>query len=154
MEYTIGEISEMTGLTISTLRYYEKEGLLSGVKRQSGIRKYTDKDINTLRIIECLKYSGLQLEDIKNYMILCKRGDKSLKERLDIFLETEQRVKKQIESLNRTLDMIQFKKWYYTTAIKNNSERSVRDISYDEMPDEIKELYSKTHSGFINEKVQ
>lgn len=72
--YTIGEISEMCGLPISTLRYYDKEGLFPDLKRVSGIRKFGEKDIEALRVIECLKRSGLELKDIKQFMKWCTRG--------------------------------------------------------------------------------
>ena len=57
--YTIGQVSEMFGLPISTLRYYDKEGLLPDIERVSGIRKFKDKELEALRVIECLKKSGL-----------------------------------------------------------------------------------------------
>ena len=56
--YTIGQVSEMFGLPISTLRYYDKQGLFPGMERISGIRKFSEKEIETLRVIECLKRSG------------------------------------------------------------------------------------------------
>ena len=59
--YTIGQVSEMCGLPVSTLRYYDKEGLFPGMRRESGIRKFDETAIEALRIIECLKKSGLEL---------------------------------------------------------------------------------------------
>lgn len=59
--YTIGQVSEMFGLPISTLRYYDKQGF-SGMERISGIRKFSEKEIETLRVIECLKRSGLEIK--------------------------------------------------------------------------------------------
>ena len=47
--YTIGQVSEMTGLPVSTLRYYDKEGLFPGMERQSGIRKFGDRELEALR---------------------------------------------------------------------------------------------------------
>lgn len=70
MGYSIGEISRISGLSIPTLRYYEKEGLLNDVERRNGIRVYNESHINTLNLIECLKNAGLQIEEIKHYMDL------------------------------------------------------------------------------------
>ena len=53
--YTIGQISEMFHIPVSTLRYYDKEGLFPHMQRSSGIRKFTDQEIETLHVIECLK---------------------------------------------------------------------------------------------------
>ena len=69
--YTIGQVSEMFGLPISTLRYYDKQGLFPGMERISGIRKFSEKEIEALRVIECLKRSGLEIKDIKQFMDWC-----------------------------------------------------------------------------------
>ena len=53
--YTIGQVAEMFGLPISTLRYYDKQGLFPHMERVSGIRKFSDTEIEALRVIECLK---------------------------------------------------------------------------------------------------
>ena len=60
MNYSIGEVSRMFGLPQSTLRYYDKEGLLPQIQRQgAGIRRFDEQAIEALRVIECLKKSGL-----------------------------------------------------------------------------------------------
>lgn len=59
MTYTIGQVSEMIGLPISTLRYYDKMGLFPHMKRVSGVRQFSDTEVDALRIIACLKKSGL-----------------------------------------------------------------------------------------------
>ena len=66
--YTIGQVSEMFDLPVSTLRYYDKEGLFPELSRTSGIRQFSENEIETLRIIECLKKTGLQIKDIKQFM--------------------------------------------------------------------------------------
>ena len=63
--YTIGQVSEMFDLPISTLRYYDKQGLFPEMTRVSGIRKFDDTEIDALSVIECLKRSGLEIKDIK-----------------------------------------------------------------------------------------
>ena len=81
MEYTIGEVSKMFGLSISTLRYYDKEGLFPNIERKSGIRKFSEKEIDSLKIIECLKKSGLEIKEIKYYFELCELGTESFQKR-------------------------------------------------------------------------
>lgn len=56
--YTIGQVSELFHFPVSTLRYYDKQGLFPNLKRQSGIRQFDESDLEALRIIECLKASG------------------------------------------------------------------------------------------------
>lgn len=72
--YTIGQVSELFGLPISTLRYYDKEGLFPTIQRDSGIRKFGEKELEALRVIECLKKSGLEIKDIKQFMEWCVQG--------------------------------------------------------------------------------
>ena len=56
--YTIGQVAEMFGLPVSTLRYYDKQGLFPGLERASGIRRFGDTELEALRVIECLKKAG------------------------------------------------------------------------------------------------
>lgn len=148
MEYTIGQVAKLTGLSISTIRYYDKEGLLNGINRKSGIRSFNDKDLNTIRVIECLKNSGMLIKEIRDFMKLCEEGDSSLNERYNFFLDQEKKVQDQIKSLNQTLKLIKFKQWYYLKAISGNTESIVKNMSIDDMPDDIKELYLETHNDY------
>ena len=64
MEYSIGEAAQKAGISASTLRYYEKEGLLPSIKRdKNGIRSFTDEDLQSLRIIECLKATEMSIKE-------------------------------------------------------------------------------------------
>ncbi len=58
--YTIGQVAEMFGLPVSTLRYYDKQGLFPGLERASGIRRFGDAELEALRVIECLKKAGME----------------------------------------------------------------------------------------------
>ena len=72
--YTIGQVSEMFQLPVSTLRYYDKEGLFPHMTRISGIRKFSDTEIECLRMIECLKKTGMEIKEIKQFMEWCAEG--------------------------------------------------------------------------------
>ena len=111
--YTIGQVSEMFELPVSTLRYYDKEGLFPDIKRISGIRKFDEKEIEAIRVIECLKRSGMEIKDIKKFMEWCTEGKKTYSKRRDLFIKQKKDVEEQIKRMNRVLDMIKFKCWYY-----------------------------------------
>ena len=69
--YTIGQVSTMFDLPVSTLRYYDKEGFFPNLERKGNIRYFSDNELEALRIIECLKKSGLEIKDMKkgkNYL--------------------------------------------------------------------------------------
>ena len=71
MTYTVGEMAAMLDVPASTLRYYDKEGLLPFVARSSGgIRQFRDSDLEWLRIIGCMKKAGMSLKDIRQYIQL------------------------------------------------------------------------------------
>ena len=65
--YSIGQVAEMFGLPISTLRYYDKQGLFPNMERVSGIRKFSEAEIEALRVIECLKKAGMEIKDCLLY---------------------------------------------------------------------------------------
>ena len=72
--YTIGQVSEMFHLPISTLRYYDKEGLFTSLERKDNIRCFSDTEIEAIRVIECLKASGLEIKDIKQFFQWVTKG--------------------------------------------------------------------------------
>lgn len=115
--YTIGEVAERMHVTAHTLRYYDKEGLMPFVKRSdSGIRQFTEADFDWLHIIECLKATGMPIKDIKTFIDWCMEGDSTLAKRYEMFLERRRIVLEQMQELQRTLDTIDYKCWYYKTA--------------------------------------
>ena len=66
--YTIGQVAAMFGIPVSTLRYYDKEGFFPNLERKGNIRYFSDNELEALRIIECLKKSGLEIKDIKQFL--------------------------------------------------------------------------------------
>lgn len=141
MTYSIGAVAEMFGLSVPTLRYYDKEGLLPKVKRSDGgVRRFDSGDIECLRVVECLKKTGMPLKDIRVFLAWCSMGDASLEKRRDMFLERRQEVKRQMEELEGTLKMVEFKCRYYETAVKAGTERVVLDMRPDELPEIAKKI--------------
>lgn len=143
--YTIGQVSKMFNLPISTLRYYDKEGLFPDMNRESGIRKFSEKELEALRVIECLKKSGLEIKDIKQFMEWCVKGSETYSQRRELFLKQKKIVKAEIQRMNKALDMINFKCWYYEQAIKDGNEDRVSAMNEEDMPEEIRKAYKNAH---------
>ncbi|WP_295730568.1 MerR family transcriptional regulator [uncultured Limosilactobacillus sp.] len=124
--YSIGEVSQITGLPSSTIRYYDSLEFLPYLQKNSqGVRQFTQKDIDTIQVIECLKRSGLTLKEIQNYTKLIAQGDHSLKERREIFYRTRQRLLNKMDELQATLKVLDFKCQYYDRALKEGTEKNV-----------------------------
>ena len=145
MFYTIGQISTMTNLSISTLRYYDAEGLFPNLNRKSGIRQFSNRELETIRVIECLKKSGLEIKEIKKFIKMCQEGPKTYKQRKALFDNQKKLVEEEIKKLNKTLDMLNFKSWYYETAIKDGNEEHLKEMIPNNLPSEIQELYNRSH---------
>ena len=143
--YTIGQVSEMTGLPVSTLRYYDKEGLFPGMERQSGIRKFGDRELEALRVIECLKKSGLEIRDIRQFMEWCAQGSSTYPQRRAMFIRQKESVEAEIARMNRVLDMLSFKCWYYEQAIKDGNEQRLSAMTPEDMPEEIRQAWLRAH---------
>lgn len=123
MGYTIAQAAERMGLTAHTLRYYEKEGLLPFVERNAqGNRDFKESDFEWLDVISCLKSSGMPIKNIKAFIDWCLQGDGTLEKRLNVFLEHKKVVEAKMEELQKHMDKINYKIWYYETAIKAGTE--------------------------------
>lgn len=122
-KYTIKEVSELMNLPISTIRYYDKEGLLPFIERKaSGYRIFSDTDIQMLKVIECFKSTGMSIKDIKQFIEWVKLGDDSLQERYNLFVERKKVVEEQMSALQKQMDIINHKLWYYQTALEAGTE--------------------------------
>lgn len=145
--YTIGQVSEMFHLPVSTLRYYDKEGLFPNLERSSGIRRFSDKEIEALQVIECLKKSGVEIKDIKVFMEWCSQGSSTYSQRRDFFLRQKEIAENEIRKMEKVLDMIRFKCWYYEQAIKDGTEERINQMLPDHLPEEIQAIYNHAHEN-------
>lgn len=114
MSYTIGEVAKILNLTVPTIRFYDKEGLLPYLQRNNGnARRFSEKDVEFLRIIKILKKSGLQIKDIKKFFQWCREGESTIKNRYELFLNQKKIIEQQIFELNQELEYIERKIDFY-----------------------------------------
>ncbi|KKK39051.1 MerR family transcriptional regulator [Mesobacillus campisalis] len=126
--YSISEAAKELNLTAYTLRYYDKEGLLPFVERTpNGTRLFKAADIGALKIIECLKSTGMPIKEIKHFIDWCSEGDSTLQQRYDMFLERKATVEAQMEELKKTMELIEHKCQYYKTALEAGTEDIHKD---------------------------
>nr|WP_256522619.1 MerR family transcriptional regulator [Halobacillus sp. A5] len=110
------------------MRYYDKEGLLPFVERtDSGRRLFKENDIEALKVIECLKSTGMPIKEIKSFIDWCGDGDATLQQRYNMFIERKATVEAQLAELNKTMEVIEHKCWYYKTALEAGTEDIHKD---------------------------
>lgn len=143
--YTIGQVSQMFNIPISTLRYYDKEGFFPNLKRSSGIRRFGEQDIEALKVIECLKESGLKLKDVKQFIKWATKGSSTYKNRKELFEKRKIAVEQEIIKLQKTLNILEYKCWYYDKAIKDGTEDRIYKMLPNKLPAKIQKLYDSFH---------
>ena len=144
--YTVSQAAEQIGLTAPTLRFYEKEGLLPFVERSSsGIRVFREADLDWLRLIACLKATGMPIKDIRQYIDWSLEGDATLEKRRQMFYERRRAVEGQIAELKKTLATVNYKCWFYDAAVEAGSAETVQRIPLDQMPEAIRQ-YKKSQA--------
>ena len=117
--YSIQDVSEKTGLTAHTLRYYEKEGLISGVERsQGGFRQYSDEDLERLGLICCLKNTGMSIQEIARFVQLTHEGDHTLEERVELLRAHREQVLARMAEMQKHLEKVTWKLNFFTEKLK------------------------------------
>ncbi|NCC06597.1 MAG: MerR family transcriptional regulator [Clostridia bacterium] len=138
MTYTIGKAAQMINLNAPTLRFYDKEGLLPFVERsEGGIRLFKETDFEWLRLIECLKATGMPIKDIKTFIGWCMEGDATLEKRREMFCERKAAVEQQMKEMQDTLDIVTYKCWFYENAVRLGSNEKAKELLETAMPAEM-----------------
>ena len=115
MGYTIKAAAERTGLSANALRYYEKEGLLPHIERsKSGIRTYSDEDLEWIGLVCCLKNTGMSIKQIRDFVDLSLQGPQTLKDRCDMLGVHKKAVEAHIAEMNEHLEKVTWKIDHFT----------------------------------------
>lgn len=108
--YSIRQVASLTGLSIDTLRYYERAGVLAPVARNnSGHRCYSKDRITGIQFVVKLRATGMSVARIKQYIALSRRGEQTIAERRAMLEAHAQHVQRQIEQLSATQRAIKHK---------------------------------------------
>lgn len=113
--YSIHQVAEKTGMKSHVLRYYEKEGLLPCIGRtESGIRRYTDEDLELLGLISCLKNTGMSIKQIRDFVELSESGDETFSKRCEKLIEHKKKVEEDISQMHKHLLKVAHKIDFFT----------------------------------------
>ncbi|MGN0878181.1 MAG: MerR family transcriptional regulator [Oligosphaeraceae bacterium] len=112
--YTVKEMAEKMGLTPYAVRYYDNEGLIPYVERTVGnSRRFSDYNLAWLKIVHCLRSTGLPVSEVRRYIEMCREGDSTIPERAAMIHAQERKLREQLDELNRQMEILEYKKRYY-----------------------------------------
>lgn len=131
--YTIKEVATAVGESEHTIRYYCKEGLFPFLIRdKNNVRKFSEADLNGVRIVLCLRDTGMPLAEIRHYMELCAQGKSTLPERLEIIRQQKKNADKQMAELQKKIDHLAWKEQHYMALIQNGEEDDCNPLAQKE----------------------
>ena len=148
MVYTVGEMAKMLEVPASTLRYYDKEGLLPFVERSpGGMRMFQEKDFEWLQVIGCLKKAGMPLRDIRVYIELAMQGDETIARRLELFRKQRTVLETRMAELQQTMDTLDYKCWFYETAAARGSTEGISDLPNEALPEALRPVRERLRAA-------
>ncbi|WP_042199497.1 MerR family transcriptional regulator [Paenibacillus camerounensis] len=116
MTYSIKDVAEIFNLSIYTIRFYDKEGLLPFVSRnKAGRRVFTESDLYLIRTICCLKDTGMEIKAIRNYVDFVMQGADTIDPRKSLLLEHRAKILRDIENLTQNLNQVDSKLEIYAS---------------------------------------
>lgn len=136
MAYTVSEMANLVGISPSAVRFYDKEGLLPDISRSSaGTRRFGEKDIESLKLIEGLKAAGLSVSEIKTYVKLTKRGKDGIERKRELLETAQKRTDEKAKEVRKANNLIKYQQWLLDRAEKGGS---LKDIPTAEVPPEFR----------------
>ncbi len=123
----IAEVSERYSLSVDTLRYYERAGLIPPVNRSdSGIRNYSELDLKRIEFIKCMRRAGLPVEVLIEYVGLYQQGDQTIEARKEILKEQRAILAAKMAEMQKTLDLLDYKIDRYETALLTKEKELIQ----------------------------
>lgn len=124
-KYTVKKVAELMNLSPHTIRYYENSDLIPGVDRTDGnIRMFSEYAVSWLRLVHCLRATGLPIEQVRRYIRMCEKGDSTIPERARIIFQQEESLRSQLENLQQQFEVLKYKKEYYRKLLESRSAGS------------------------------
>jgi len=144
MYYTVKDVARQTGLTTYTIRYYIKEGLFPRVSvDKRGRHLFTDMDIETFYIIQCLKRCHMTIKEIRSYIDWLDEGDVYIERCLSLFEDKQTVIKKELQRLTECMDAVNYKVWYYQKAKEAGTLSVHNDMSEQDIPEDMKTIRAR-----------
>ena len=138
MSYTIIEVERKTGIASRKLRFWADKGLFPFLEKdKNGVRYFSEQDLQWVIWVNCFRQIGMSIQNIKNYIELCIKGDNTMQERLEIILNEKQKIINQISDLQNILEKLNDKTKDYKNMIAENKDK-FNPVSKDYIKTKIK----------------
>ncbi|MEI4321563.1 stress response transcriptional regulator NmlR [Streptococcus suis] len=126
----IKEVSQVTGLSADTIRYYERIGLVPKIARKSsGVRDFVENDVAILEFIRCFRSAGMSIERLIEYMGLVQAGDSTVEARIDLLKEEQEELRSRLSEIQQALDRLDYKIENYQTILRGAENQLFADSS-------------------------
>ena len=130
-ELTIQQVSERTGLSVYTLRYYERNGLFEPIDRAAnGQRRYSTTDVARIEFLTKLRMTGMPIRQMQKYALSLRQNPEALNERREILEAHEREVQQRIQEFTRNLEMIQWKIQNYKKIEARNAKNRITEHQF------------------------
>ena len=137
-KYTVKETAEKLGMTTYTVRYYDNADLIPRVERSSGnIRLFSDRNLAWLKLVHCLRMTGLSINDVRKYIQMCQKGDSTIQERANLIFKQEKVLHDQLKTLNRQMEILKYKKKYYQDLLSGKVKDHCNPGKFSKMEPDI-----------------
>lgn len=114
MSYTIKDVAEVMDISAHTLRFYDDQGLFPFVHRnKNNVRQFSDKDLEWVYVVQCLRATGLPVEQVKHYINMCIEGDATTEKRYNLMLQQREVMREELSKMEKQLQMLDYKTEYY-----------------------------------------
>ena len=121
--YSMKEACHEVGMTYEALKFYCNEGLVPNVKRDANNhRVFDDRDIAWIKSLTCLKNCGMSIQEMKQYIELCKGGEKTIPERKVILEQKRAELLERLAELQASIDYIDWKQGFYDDVLAGRTK--------------------------------
>lgn len=120
--YTMKQAAEKMDISVHTLRFYANEGLFPNITRDyNNIRWFSEKDLEWVKIVHCLRDTDMPLSDVKKYIDLCKKGDSTIEERFHMLRAQKEKAEYEYKEMKKRIALLNWKLEYYESCLKNRN---------------------------------
>jgi len=121
--YTMKQAAEKMDLSVHTLRFYANEGLFPDITRDyNNNRQFSEKDLEWIKIVQCLRDTDMPITEVKRYIALCKEGDGTIKERFHMLTVQKEKAVVELKEMKKRIGLLAWKLHYYESCLKNENQ--------------------------------